>query len=321
MNTMRIAICGNGKIAHEALFALQHVEGADVVAVCVRPQSIDKGRALCEEYHIGRLYTDYDEMLASADIDFVYVGIVNSMHYEYGMKALLAGKHVIMEKPFTATLQQAEELRQTAISRHLYLFEAVTLFYVDNYFHIKRHLPDIGPVRLVQSNYSQYSSRYDRYLDGEIAPVFDPKQAGGAMGDINVYNINLVVGLFGMPKEVIRRDNRGFNGVDTSGVALLVYDGFIATCCGAKDSASPGFAIIQGEKGYIHVKGIPSILEEIEVVTPGNSNNYSLPPMPHRMVPEFLEMVRMYHDNDYDAMVRHLDVTLDVMRVLTSPCS
>lgn len=313
---MKIAIVGTGKIVKEALYALQFVEGAEVVAICSRPQSVEKAQALAEEYQVGKVYADYGQLLDDQEVEFVYVGIVNNMHYEYGRRALLAGKHVMMEKPFTATLEEALELEKLALARGLYLFEAVTLFYVENYQRIAEALPKIGPVRLVQANYSQYSSRYDRYLEGEVAPAFDPLMAGGSMNDINVYNLNLVVSLFGRPKEIVKRLNRGFNGVDTSGVALLVYDGFVASCCGAKDSASPGFAIIQGERGYIHVKGIPSVLEEVEVCVGQERTTYRLPAHPHRMVPEFREMVRMYQDGDYQKMRRHLGVSMDVMSCL-----
>lgn len=313
---MKIAIIGTGKIVGEALYAMKYVDGMDVVAICSRPQSEEKARSLAEEYDIRKVYTDYDRLLEDEEVEFVYVGIVNSKHYEYGRKALLADKHVIMEKPFTATFDEALELKELALSRGLFLFEAVTLFYVDNYRQIEEALPRIGKVRLVQSNYSQYSSRYDRYLQGDVAPAFDPAMAGGAMNDINVYNLNLVVGLFGRPTEVVKRVNRGFNGIDTSGVALLVYEGFIASCCGAKDSQSPGFAIIQGEKGYIHVKGIPSVLEEVEVCVGNESETFLLPSYPHRMVPEFKEMQRMFKENDYEKMRRHLDVSLDVMNCL-----
>lgn len=313
---MKLAIVGTGKIAGEALFALQYVKGIDVVAICSRPQSEAKARVLADKYKIKKVYTDYDALLADGEVEFVYIGIVNSMHFEYGRRALLSGRHVVMEKPFTACLSEAEELRRLALERGLYIFEAVTLFYVDTWKHIVEAVRKIGPVRLVQSNYSQYSSRYDRYLSGDVAPAFDPALAGGAMNDINVYNLNLVVGLFGCPKEVVKRSNIGFNGVDTSGVALLVYDGFVASCCGAKDSASPGFTIIQAERGYIHVKGIPSMLEEVEVCVGDEHETFRSPSYPHRMVPEFVEMERIYREGDYKEMRRHLDVSINVMNCL-----
>lgn len=73
----------------------------------------------------------------------------------------------------------------------------------------------MGDVKIVQLNYSQYSSRYEAFKQGQIAPVFDPKKAGGALMDLNVYNIHFVAGLFGEPKAVHYYPNMK-KGVDTS---------------------------------------------------------------------------------------------------------
>lgn len=313
---MRIAIVGTGKIAGEALYALQYVDEIDVVAICARPHSLDKARTLAETYHINKVYTDYDEMLQDEGIEFVYVGIVNSAHYEYGRKALMALKNVIMEKPFTAKLSEAEDLQRLAIEKSLYLFEAVTLFHMNSFEFLKKQLVHIGNIRMVQSNYSQYSSRYDRYMNGDVAPAFDPLLAGGALNDINIYNLNLVVGLFGEPLEVKYFANHGSNGIDTSGICLLKYDGFVASCSGAKDSESPGFAIIQGEKGWIRINGIPSTAEEIECHYGDAIETFTEEKHPHRMIPEFKDFAESYAAGNYELMKNQLKRTISVMKTM-----
>lgn len=313
---MKVAIIGTGKIVGEALYAIQHVEGMDVVAICSRPQSVSKAEALAKDYYINKVYTDYELLLNDDDVEFVYIGIVNSAHYEYGRKALMANKNVIMEKPFTATLSEAEELQKIALERRLYIFEGVTLFSMRNFARIGDEIKKIAPVRMVQSNYSQYSSRYDRYLNGEIAPAFDPQMAGGALNDINVYNINLVVGLFGEPKDVVYYATIGPNGIDTSGICLLKYEDFVASCAGAKDSASPGFTLIQGEKGWIKVNGIPSIINYVESFYNGESHQLVEESYPHRMVPELKSFVEIYNSDDYELMKSKLSISLSVMRTL-----
>ena len=117
---MKLAILGTGFIVHEgALPALQSVPEIEVTAIFARPHSKEKADALAVKYAIPQVYTDYDELLSSADVDFVYVGLTNSVHYEYAKKALMAGKHVIMEKPFASTVAEVEELRALALDRHL----------------------------------------------------------------------------------------------------------------------------------------------------------------------------------------------------------
>ena len=63
---------------------------------------------------------------------------------------------------------------------------------------------------------------FERYLQGDIAPAFNPKLGGGAMNDLNVYNINIVIGLFGEPLTTAYYANRGHNGIDTSGTMVLL---------------------------------------------------------------------------------------------------
>ncbi|ADY84367.1 hypothetical protein [Lactobacillus delbrueckii] len=81
----------------------------------------------------------------------------------------------------------------------------------------------LGPVHVVSLNYTQYSSRYDRFLAGDISPAFNPRLGGGALLDLNVYNIHLAVSLFGAPLDVHYFPNLQ-KGVDTSGVLVLAYD-------------------------------------------------------------------------------------------------
>ena len=263
---MKIGIVGTGKIVDELLSALLQVE--DVSTEAIYPyHNRDKAKSLAAAYNINKVYIDYEDMLADEGIDFIYIALVNSAHYKYAKDALLAHKHVIVEKPFTTEYAAAEELFDIACCNHLFLFEAVTLFYTPTYQFIQESLPLIGTPKLIHCNYSQRSSRYDRYLANDVAPAFDPELGGGALMDINIYNINLVVGLLGCPDNASYISNKGFNGVDTSGVAILKYDEVVATCIGSKDADSPAYAYIQGDRGWIEVEGRPSELKKVNVVT------------------------------------------------------
>ena len=145
-----------------------------------------------------------------------------------------------------------EACKQNDISNHhLFLFEAIVTLYMPNYALIKENLAKLGPLHLVQCNFSQYSSRYDALLEGKITNVFNPAFSGGALADIGIYNLHYVIGLFGKPKAMRYYPNMHACGIDTSGVAILEYDGFIATCSCAKDSTSKNISQLQGEKGYL----------------------------------------------------------------------
>lgn len=314
---MKIAVVGTGMIAREALTALQQVEGIEVVTICARPHSRDKARALAQEFGVPQVATDYGAMLAAHEADFVYIGIVNSAHFDYARQAIAAGWHVILEKPFTSTLAEAEELIARARAAHCYLFEAVTPLFLPNYVGILEALPQLGLIRLVQANYSQYSSRYDRYLARDIAPAFDPELSGGALYDLNVYNLELIVSFFGRPKSASYTANIGFNGIDTSGILTLRYDGFAATAAAAKDSSSPSFFMIQGESGWIRADGAVNALSSFTVGLRGREpETYELNRHEHRMVHEFEAMREIFTRKDYMSVEEGLQTSRTVMAVM-----
>lgn len=313
---MKLAILGTGFIVKEgALPALQEVPEVQVQAIYARPKSRDKAEELAKSYDIPQVYTDYEELLADPEIDFVYVGLINSVHYEYTKKALLAGKHVILEKPFASTAAEVRDLRELALEKKRYLFEAVTILHLPNFAAIKERLPQLGPIKAVNANYSQYSSRYDRYLKGEVLPAFDPESSGGALYDINIYNLNFIIGLFGAPENVTYTANIGFNGIDTSGCVTMNYPGFFALAIGAKDTESPGHITIQGEKGWLKVLGSPNELRAFEFHLRGSdqTEHFELNRYDHRMVHEFQDFAEIYRAGDYARMAAGLDVSLAVM--------
>lgn len=313
---MKLAILGTGFIVKEgALPALREVPEVEVAAIFARPSSKGEAEKLATAYDIPQVYTDYDALLANQEIDFVYVGLINSVHYEYTKKALLAGKNVIVEKPFASAAREVQELKDLAIAKHCYVFEAVTLHYLPNFAAIKENLPRLGKIKTVVANYSQYSSRYDKYLKGEVLPAFDPQRGGGALYDINIYNLNLIIGLFGAPESVTYTANLGFNGIDTSGVVKLQYPDFFALAIGAKDTESPGYATIQGEKGYIKVTDTPNELRSFEMNLRGSgiTTHCELNEYNHRMVHEFQEFAKIFAAKDYERMTKGLEVSVAVL--------
>ena len=124
------------------------------------PRSLDKAEALAKQYGLSQATSDYEAILSNPEVDTIYVGTPNHTHYDYAKKALLAGKHVICEKPFTLHLEEFEELAKLAQEKELLLMEAITNQYLANFTAIKEALSDIGDVKIVNINYSQYSSRY-----------------------------------------------------------------------------------------------------------------------------------------------------------------
>lgn len=311
---MKLGIVGSGGIVKDVLIALKPINTIEIQAIWVRPHSEAKGHTLAQENNIPQVYTDYEAFLKQADIDTAYIGLVNSAHYEYAKKALLAGHNVIVEKPFGSNLREVQELVHLAKEKNLFLWEAVSLLHMPNFHKLQELLPKLGPIRMVQANYSQYSSRYDKYLAGTVLPAFDPQLSGGALYDINIYNLNLIIGLFGMPNSLIYQAHKGFNGIDTSGVVLMSYPEFQALAIGAKDSGSPSTCLIQGEKGWLKIETAPNQLEKITCQIRGEDNiqEYALNQYPHRLSHEFAAFAAMLANKDFAARDLYLNISLQV---------
>lgn len=315
---MKLGIVGSGNIVKECLNALICVPEIVLQAIVVREKSLAVAEALQCQYGINKIYSDYEAFLDDPDIDMLYIGLPNSMHYDYSKRALLAGKHVICEKPFTSNYQELKELSDLARKKQLFLFEAITLIYSKNFAYLKEQLSVIGDIKLVQCNYSQFSSRYPKYQQGEVLAAFDPAYSGGALFDINVYNIHFVCRLFGRPDSVNYHANIGFNGIDTSGVLVMNYPTFTAICSGAKDSQSPCHTTVQGTKGYVEIAGPTNEAKEVALkllqgeVCTNNKGDYA-----NRMVDELKAFERLYRNNDHTACYELLDHSLIVLDVLT----
>lgn len=250
---MKVGTIGSGMIVDRMIEAMKLTDEISVEAVYSR--TMERAVEYAHKHAVKKAYDDLDDMFADPSIDTVYVASPNSLHYAQSKRALEAGKHVICEKPFAPSVDQANELFALARQKGVYIFEAITTIHVPNFKIVKEHLKDIGEIKMVQCNFSQYSSRYGKYKEHIVTNVFDPAFNGGALMDINVYCLHFVTGLFGEPISSRYIANKGYNGIDTSGVVIMEYPGMLAICTGAKDSSSPNHAIVQGDKGTLRVYG------------------------------------------------------------------
>ena len=312
---MKLAVLGTGKIVQEFLPMIQQVTDVELVALLSTPRSLDKAKEMQAQYHIQEVYTDYETLLGNATIDTVYVALPNHLHYQYTKAALLQGKNVICEKPFTLNAQQLQELIQIATEKQLILLEAITNQYLNNFLQIKKDLAKLGKIKIVECNYSQYSSRYDAFKEGKILPAFDPQKGGGALMDINIYNIHFVVGLFGKPEKVqylanIERD------IDTSGILVLDYGAFKAVCIGAKDSTAQIRSVIQGTDGSIEVLGATNEMPRYERRSKTEIEAVNANLDKHRMYQEFEKFTEVIDQKDLAFALEQLNHSLTVMQVV-----
>lgn len=314
---MKLGIIGSGMIVGDLLSFIREIPAIQLVHISGTPRSEEKVKSIKDEYAFQRYSISYNELLQDSEVDTIYVALPNHLHYEYTQLALEAGKNVILEKPLTSNIEEAKELQSLAIEKHLFLWEAITNQYLPNYYAIKSRLKDLGEIKIVECNYSQYSSRYNTFKKGNILPAFDYTKSGGALMDLNIYNIHFVVGLFGKPRHVHYYPNIQ-NRIDTSGILILDYQTFKCVCIGAKDCKAPLSNTIQGDQGCIQIPTPVSYIGSFEIsMNDGTTKTINENKAVHRMYEEFMAFENMYQNADYQQCYDMLEHSLIVMEVQT----
>ena len=313
MEQIRLATIGSGVIVHSVLDNVKRTDGITLEAVYSRTQ--EKADELAKSYGAERTCTSLDALLNDDSVNTIYIASPNLLHYPQAKAALLAGKNVICEKPLVTRLAHAQELRDIAESKGLFLVQAAPTMFLPNFRALKDRLAEIGRVRLTMSNYSQYFSRYDAVLRGEKPNIFNPEYAGGCLMDINFYNVLLNIALFGAPAEAKYYANIYPGLADTSGVFVMNYGGFVSTNSGAKDTWGINHFMIEGEKGYIYVDE-PNGIKSVRIVTRSSDETVNLQPEPDRWFYEVQELTRIVLNDDRETLREMLDVSIETVRTI-----
>ncbi|MFV0574587.1 MAG: Gfo/Idh/MocA family protein [Vibrio sp.] len=257
---LRLAIIGTNWITERFVQAALEVKEFELTAVYSRTQQ--KAQEFAAPFNSQAVcFTDLQEMAKSDAFDAVYIASPNSLHYEQSVLMLQHGKHVICEKPIASNITQAEHMFQVADENNVVLFEAFKTEYLPNFKLIHEHLPKLGRIHKAFINYCQYSSRYQRYLDGENPNTFNPEFSNGSIMDIGFYCVSSAVALFGKPAVINGETVKASaylldSGVDAHGTVVLEYKDHDVVLSHSKVSDSNIPSEIQGEAGSIIMEHI-----------------------------------------------------------------
>lgn len=189
----------------------------DLIAVASR----DKSRAeeYAREWQIERAYGSYDELLADPDVEAIYNPLPNTMHAEWSIKALDAGKHVLCEKPFSRHVDEVEASFDAAERNGLLLSEAFMYRHNPQTARVKELVDGgaIGELRLVRSAFS-----YGLYDAENIRLRTDVE--GGALMDVGCYCVSAARLLGGEPRHAAGVQVLGGNGVDVVFAGVMLQD-------------------------------------------------------------------------------------------------
>ena len=252
---MKTAILGAGKIAGTLAVTMRSL--AEVECYAVASRSLEKAQQFAAEHGFQKAYGSYSEMLADEEVELVYIATPHSHHYEHMKLCIEAGNHVLCEKAFTTTREQAEEIFRLAKERDVLVTEAIWTRYMPSRELINGLLEKgvIGAVKTLTANLSYAVSGKER--------IIRPELAGGALLDVGVYTLNFALMHFG---NRIKRKQSAAQltemGVDGQNAITLFYeDGRFAVLNSGIYGMSDRQGVFYGSKGWMVVDNINNPLE------------------------------------------------------------
>ncbi|EAD5716250.1 TPA: Gfo/Idh/MocA family oxidoreductase [Listeria innocua] len=252
MKRLNWAILGPGSIAHQ--FA-EGMQGLNREIYAVGARSLEKGQVFANQYGIEKVYDDFDAMLTDPMIDVVYIATPHSNHYEFIMKSLHNGKHVLAEKAITVSSAELNEINALAKEKGLIVKEAMTIFHMPLYKKLREIVDSgvIGKLKIIQVAFGSAKEKdpKNRFYNMDLA--------GGALLDIGTYALSFArYFLSAAPDEVLTTMKKFETGVDEqSGILLKNKEEELAVVSLSFRAKVPKRGVIACEEGFITVDEYP----------------------------------------------------------------
>ena len=184
---LRYGILSTSSIAPRFIAAVRACGKGEIVAVSSR--SLSKAQEKAAQWEIPTAYGSHEQLLQDEKVNIVYISNVNAQHYPWAKAALLAGKHVICEKPCTTTSAQTAELYDLAKEKGLFFMEAQKMLFLPAVLEAKKRLADLGKVTMMELSHS-FPGSYNGWM-------FDKEAGGGPLLSSGIYAVQLIHWLFG----------------------------------------------------------------------------------------------------------------------------
>jgi predicted dehydrogenase len=190
--------------------------GVEILAVASRERA--SAERYAHEHGIDRAYGGYDSLLADPDVEAVYISLPNSMHVEWSVRALQAGKHVLCEKPLSRRAVDVSAAFDVAEREHRLLMEAFMYRHNPQTRRVTELLADgaVGRVRMVRA---AFSFAADDPANIRLSAALE----GGALMDVGCYCVSGIRLLSGEPERVSAEQTIGGDGVDVAFAATMRF--------------------------------------------------------------------------------------------------
>ena len=243
-------IIGTGGIA---ALQTQDLIGAGLSVAAVGSRTPAAAEEFANRFAIPRRHGSYEALMADAAVDIVYVATPHPMHAGNALSAIEAGKHVLVEKPFTLDAAQARQVAEAARSRGVFVMEAMWTRFVPSMVRVMERIRGgaIGTPRILLADHNQYIPR------SRAARLHEPALGGGALLDLGIYPLSFASHIFASPATVTARGTLTDLGVDELTSIILEYES------GAHASLNTGFltpgpnvASVVGTEGRIDIDAV-----------------------------------------------------------------
>ncbi|MBH0033490.1 MULTISPECIES: Gfo/Idh/MocA family protein [Pseudoalteromonas] len=314
---MNFVIVGTNFISDTLLAAANTLNDFNLYGVCSR--AVSSGEAFLAKHPQNaqaKIFTSIEQVCQDQNVDAVYIAAPNSLHKQYAVMCLEAGKHVLGEKPSAANSKELASIIATAKKHQRLYMEAMMTTHLPNFARLQQAMVKIGTPRKYIGQYSQYSSRYDKYKNGERPNTFLPEFANGALVDLGIYPLYLLIALWGAPNSVHASGVLLDTGVDGAGDVLLNYADKQAVISYSKISQGDNITEIQGELGRIRIEAVSQLKKVEFIANNGEVEVISQPFDEHFMKYEVEHFMALVKQNILESPVNTHILASNVMSVL-----
>jgi predicted dehydrogenase len=246
----RWGIFGTGAISTKFVSGLATAKAAKAVFVASR--SLTKAQKFATAMGITRAIEGYDKAAATENVDAVYIATPPALHAEHALICIQRGIPVLVEKPFTSTAGEAQQIISAARGKSVFAMEALWTRFLPAAQAMREKIINqaIGEVRIITGNFGISQ------IPGNENALFNAKLGGGALAHLGVYPVSLAQWLFGTPKLIEAMGTVGLTGVDEDVAFQLRYDkGVIASFSVSMRSWAADALQISGTDGMLSLRG------------------------------------------------------------------
>jgi len=309
---LRWGILATGGIAHAFTNDLT-LNGFTVKAVGSRSQAA--ADTFAAEFDIPNAHGSYEALAADPEVDVVYVSTPHPLHAANARLMLEAGKHVLVEKPFTLNAAEAREIADLAAARGLLVLEAMWTRYLPHMIRVREIIAEgtLGEVRSLIADHTQ------KLPDDPAHRINALELGGGALLDLGIYPISFAWDVLGAPLSIAASARLGDAGSDTEVATVMAHEsGAISTSLSASRAAGPNTATVIGTEARIEIDRVWYSATSFRVVGPDGAvrEEYRSDIDGRGMQYQALAAERVIGEGRTDSDILPIDETIAIMETL-----